>query len=58
MSAPIVNHILNQLNNHPDGHNIKKLLYLKLELEFSQTRCIDEPVQIRKDESFAEIVSE
>ncbi len=59
MVAQIVNNILNQLNNTPRGEEIKKLLYLKLEMEFSGSRCVfKEAKPIKKDASFVEVVDD
>ena len=45
MSALVVNNILNQINQQPNSKSIKKLLYLKLEMELNADRCIfDEQV--------------
>lgn len=38
--APLVNNILDQINRQPAADRIKKLLFLKLEMELSQKRFI------------------
>jgi hypothetical protein len=59
MVAQIANHILNQLNQHPYGREIKKLLFLKLEMELNENRgVIEDKPSIPKDDSWAEIVKE
>lgn len=50
MSAPIVSNILHQVNQLPPhvAASVKKLLYLKLEVELSQKRCVIEGEPYKK----------
>ena len=40
MIAPAVDHILQFINQQPKAEAIKKLLFLKLEVELNETRCV------------------
>ncbi len=58
MVAQIVNNILTQINNQPNGQQIKKLLFLKLEAELNASRCsFVEPSEPKKGDSWVEIVN-
>lgn len=50
MSAQIVENILHQVNRLPSpvAASVKKLLYLKLEIELSQKRCVIEGEPYKK----------
>ena len=57
MVAKIVDNIMRQCEQHPNGREIKRLLFLKLEMELNQNRCVFEvPPETKKDGSFVEIV--
>jgi hypothetical protein len=59
MVAGIVNNILQQINQNPDSEEIKKLLFLKLEMELSGSRCVwKDPRPRQKDHTFVEVVNE
>jgi hypothetical protein len=59
MVANIANNIIFQLDQLPNGQQIKRLLFLKLEAELNATRCVIEtpPDTIKSDpEEWVEIV--